>query len=71
MRVRYIGKCNTLNGKIFTARAIVPNGEVHPYTLSVNDSGQDKYICTDGGRYSYTFLESEIEVMPESRVVWL
>ena len=71
MRVRYKGKVHLLNGSIFNVRAIVPNGEKHPYTLSTNDSGRDKYICTNGGRYSYTFLEEEIEPMPESKVVWL
>ena len=71
MRVRYKGKDHLLNGSIFNVRAIVPNGEMHPYTLSVNNSGQNKYICTNGCRYSYTFLESELEVMPESKVIWL
>ena len=71
MRIRYKGKNHLLNGNIFRVRAIVPNGETHPYTLSTNDSGQNKYICTNGGLCSYTFLEEEIEVMPESKVVWL
>ena len=70
MRIKYKGKAHPLNGKIYNVRAIVPNGETHPYTLSVNNSGQNKYICTDGGRYTYTFLEEEIEVMPESKVIW-
>lgn len=71
MRVRYKGKNHLLIGSIFSVRAIVPNGEMHPYTWSVNDSGQNKYICTNGGRYSYTFLEEDIEIMPESKVIWL
>ena len=64
MRVKYNGKCDLLHG-IWEVHAIVPNGETHPDTLSVNNSGRNEYICFRGGP-RYTFNEGEIEVVPES-----
>ena len=61
MRVNYIGKVGILHGE-WEVLTIVRSGEIYPAWGTVNDSGQDWYICRKGGPH-YVFSEDEVEII--------